>query len=550
MGTRMKAVKKVQACIRAWLKRTEPSRKLLAGLSKPRSTRKVFPAVACVQRAWRVYSAKKEIEMRRLNFRKGWEIKEARERLRLRAITIQKYWKGCKAREFTKTVRKVRHTQAVAKLQAVWRYMGPLFKWLRMTEEHRALRTRCATLIQSGWRRYSTRLNYRVLRLKKKIDDMRQFEHQAAIKIQTYYRMHRAKPVIALKWEAREREETARWKAELARAQAEIERQEAERKRLAIKKEEEDAEIRREKLKYYEAQKDDARAVFMAIFDAEGEKVRKLASHSNTSDYRRMREAEIKSRTPAQELAVQYKAALKLQRFARNTGRAGAWRGPRGGTDPNAANTDQSADPPAARIEATQAAGSSPTGTGGAVHDSPVSSPRPEVHEFSIPRQATATIEANPHDFAFHWTEGPLESPAPTGANSPSPKARSPVAASSPQAAPQEPTTTAITNPAIPVNEARDASSELMEDAAALAIQSSMRGYLGRKQAAERRQERAQHRQHLLEDVAAKTIQNSTRSYMARNEADRRRGQREERKAQIRAEEMELLRLQGEALAQ
>jgi hypothetical protein len=89
-----------------------------------------------------------------------------------------------------------------------------------------------------------------------------------------------------------------------------------------------------------------------------------------------------------------------------------------------------------------------------------------------------------------------------------------------------------------------------MEDAAALAIQSSMRGYLGRKQAAERRQERAQHRQHLLEDVAAKTIQNSTRSYMARNEADRRRGQREERKAQIRAEEMELLRLQGEALAQ
>ena len=42
--------------------------------------------------------------------------------------------------------------------------MGPLFKWLRMTEEHRALRTRCATLIQSGWRRYSTRLNYRVLR--------------------------------------------------------------------------------------------------------------------------------------------------------------------------------------------------------------------------------------------------------------------------------------------------------------------------------------------------------------------------------------------------
>ena len=40
------------------------------------------------------------------------------------------------------------------------------------------------------------------------------------------------------------------------------------------------------------------------------------------------------------------------------------------------------------------------------MHDSPVSSPRPEVHEFSIPRQATATIEANPHDFAFHWTEG------------------------------------------------------------------------------------------------------------------------------------------------
>ena len=60
----LQAVKKVQACIRAWLKRTEPSRKLLAGLSKPRSTRKVFPAVACVQRAWRVYSAKKEIEMR------------------------------------------------------------------------------------------------------------------------------------------------------------------------------------------------------------------------------------------------------------------------------------------------------------------------------------------------------------------------------------------------------------------------------------------------------------------------------------------------------
>ncbi|KAJ9464305.1 hypothetical protein DIPPA_02504 [Diplonema papillatum] len=174
-----------------WLGRTEGSRSLVKRTKGELDA--IAGSVEKLQKAWRLVSAQAEARSRRARLAGLWAEKLREERLHYAAVTVQLLFRRARARALVRGLRLGIRTAAADALRGWWRARARRLRALARWRAAVAGHARAATRIQTAWRGYQGRLRAADCRLRRRIDNLRREEANAALRIQTRFRALLAK---------------------------------------------------------------------------------------------------------------------------------------------------------------------------------------------------------------------------------------------------------------------------------------------------------------------------------------------------------------------